>query len=249
MSYCRAGLLLAIAIIMTACALGGCAGSSGLSSAADDVDSVSMELEPHPYRLRVGDVIQVSFLVDSTLDYETPILPTGTISVPSGDEVPAAGLTVPELKRVIEEKMLSLLLDSTASVVIAELAEQPVYVLGEVGSPGLIAMGNVGLSTGMAIAEAGGLLSSGKPSSVVVIRSVGVPEAQAIRVDMSKVLSGRDLSQDLQLMPYDIVFVPKSVIGKVGEFVDLFFEQIAPAQLFYLRGYDIAKRRPLNLYQ
>lgn len=249
MSYCRAGLLLATAIIMSICALGGCAGGAGRSSVEDVLASQPAESEPGFYRLRVGDVLKISFLVDGTLDYETPVLPAGTISLPSGDEVRAAGLTVPELKEVIEERMSVLLIDSTASVVVSALAEQPVYVLGEVRSPGLIPMGDRGLSTGMAIAEAGGLLPSGKPSSVIVIRSVGVPEAEAIQVDISKVLSGRDLSQDLRLMPYDIVFVPKSLIGRVGEFVDLFFEQIAPAQLFYLRGYDIVKRRPLSLYQ
>jgi hypothetical protein len=36
------------------------------------------------------------------------------------------------------------------------------------------------------------------------------------------------------------VYVPKSVIGQVDEFVDLFMNRIAPAQLFYLRGYDMA---------
>ena len=33
------------------------------------------------------------------------------------------------------------------------------------------------------------------------------------------------------------------------EFVDLFFNRIAPAQLFYLRGYDIAKNKPLRVYE
>jgi polysaccharide export outer membrane protein len=101
----------------------------------------------------------------------------------------------------------------------------------------------------MALAEAGGILSTGKPSSVMVVRTNGVPEAVAIKVDVSKFFSGRDLTQDLPLEPYDVVFVPKSVIGKVGEFVDLFFTQIAPAQLVYLRGYDMVNRRPLSLYQ
>jgi hypothetical protein len=33
--------------------------------------------------------------------------------------------------------------------------------------------------------------------------------------------------------------VPTSLIGKVDDFVEMFFLKIAPAQLFYLRGYDI----------
>ncbi|MCK4409771.1 MAG: SLBB domain-containing protein, partial [Candidatus Eisenbacteria sp.] len=124
----------------------------------------------------------------------------------------------------------------------------PVYVLGEVERPGLVVSeGTIRVS--MALAAAGGIESTGKPSSVIVVRTTDVPEATAIKVDVSKVLSGRDLSQDLILEPYDVVFVPRSVIGKVDEFVELFFSRIAPAQLFYLRGYDIAARKPLSLYQ
>ncbi len=108
-------------------------------------------------------------------------------------------------------------------------------------------MGSIRLS--MALAQAGGILPSGQPSSVMVIRTTGVAEATAIKIDIAQVLSGRDLSQDLILEPYDVVFVPQSVIGKIDEFVDLFFNKIAPAQLFYLRGYDIASRTPLKFYQ
>jgi protein involved in polysaccharide export with SLBB domain len=249
MSYCRAGLLLATAIIMSACALGGCAGSSGESSPDALAAIRSPESEPGLYRLRVGDRIRLSFLTDETLQYVAPVSPAGTISLPSGDEVRAAGLTISELTLLVEEKMSSFLVDSTASIVISDLGDQPVYVLGEVRSPGQVPMVNGKISVGMAVAGAGGLLSTGKPSSVMVVRTVGVTEAVAIPVDVTKVLSGRDLSQDIELMPYDIVYVPKSVIGKVGEFVDLFFSQIAPAQLFYLRGYDILERRPITFYQ
>ncbi len=108
-------------------------------------------------------------------------------------------------------------------------------------------MGAIRLS--MALAQAGGILSSGSPSSVMIVRTTGVPEATAIKVDIAQVLSGSDPSQDLVLEPYDVVFVPQSVIGKVGEFVDLFFNKIAPAQLFYLRGYDMINRGSVRYYQ
>jgi polysaccharide export outer membrane protein len=111
-------------------------------------------------------------------------------------------------------------------------------VIGEVKDPGRFdSAGRITVS--MALAQAGGIKSTGRPSSVMVVRTYGVDEPQAIKVDVTKVLSGRDLSADIELRGNDVVYVPKSVIGKIGEFVDLFFAQIAPAQIFYLRGYDI----------
>ena len=240
----RAGLLLAV-VGAALCCMSGCAGSGGAVDAADYEQPV-----PHStaYRLRIGDEVRVVFQADRTLDYDTPVSPAGTITVPSGGEVPADGRTVDEVRVDIETAMTRLLVDPRASVVLIDVAEQPVYVLGEVKGPGAVKSAGV-IRLSMALAEAGGMLSGGKPSSVMIIRTTGVPEAVAIKVDMTEVLSGRDMTQDLLLEPFDVVFVPKSVIGKVNEFVDLFFNQIAPAQLFYLRGYDILERRPLSLYQ
>jgi protein involved in polysaccharide export with SLBB domain len=246
MAEIRTGLLLAV-VGATLCCVCGCAGTDG-GVAVDLADYEQPAVDSTEYRLRIGDSVRIMFQADRTLDYDAPVSPAGTIGVPSGGEVAAAGRTAEEVRGDIEVMMAELLLDPRASVVLSSVREQPVYVLGEVKSPGAVSGADV-ISLSMALAEAGGMLSSGKPSSVMVVRTSGVAEAVAIKVDVSKFLSGRDLSQDLPLEPYDIVFVPKSVIGKVNEFVDLFFTSIAPAQLFYLRGYDIAKRRPLNLYQ
>lgn len=246
MAQIRTGLLLAV-VGAALCCVCGCAGTDG-GAAVDLADYEQPAVDSGEYRLRVGDAVRIMFQVDRTLDYTAPVSPAGTIGVPSGGEVAAAGRTVEEVRGAVEAAMTELLLDPRASVVLERVADQPVYVLGEVKNPGAVTGPGV-ISVSMALAEAGGILSTGKPSSVMVVRTTGVQEAVAIKVDVSKFLSGSDLAQDLPLEPYDVVFVPKSVIGKAGEFVDLFFTSIAPAQLFYLRGYDIAKRRPLNLYQ
>ena len=246
MAQIRAGLLLALAAAALSC-LSGCAGSGG-DAVVDVEDYVAPVQGGGAYLLRIGDELNISFPADPMLAYKTPVSPAGTISVPSGGEVMVAGKTIDDARAAIEERMAALLLDPRAMVTLAQLGEQSVYVLGEVSKPGAVkTTGSV--SVAMALAEAGGLLATGKPSSVMVVRTTGVEEAIAIKVDVSKVLTGRDLSNDLPLVSNDVVYVPKSVIGQVDEFVDLFFNRIAPAQLFYLRGYDIAKNKPLKVYQ
>ena len=245
MSLMRAGLLLTFAGVVLCCA-GGCAGGGDVE--VDAPAPEEREAQPLGYLLRIGDELSISFPTDPDLDYITPVSPSGTMTTPLGDEIVAAGRTVAEVKLRLEEHMSNYLRDPTASVVLSSVADQPVYVLGEVNNPG--AVYNPGrISVVMALAQAGGLLSTGKPSSVMVVRTTGVEEAVSFKVDVTKVLSGGDMSVDMELLPYDIVFVPKSVIGKVGEFVDLFFSQLAPAQLFYLRGYDILNRGPVQIYQ
>lgn len=80
----------------------------------------------------------------------------------------------------------------------------------------------------------------------MVLRTVGVPEPAAFKVDLADVLAGRDVAGDMLLVPNDVVYVPKSVIGKVDEFVHLFFEEIMPAQLSFLYGYQMLHAQDLT---
>jgi protein involved in polysaccharide export with SLBB domain len=195
--------------------------------------------EAPAYRLRPGDELRIEFASDRALTYDVPVTPSGTIVLPMAGEVAAVGLTTDELAEGIGDAMSAYLLDPRVSVLIKDVHRQPVYVIGEVRSPGRIeAVGGITITA--ALAEAGGIDPSGKPSSVMVVRTTGVEQPLVFKVDVTKILSARDMSQDVTLRENDVVYVPRSVIGRIDEFVDLFINKIAPAQLFYLRGYDMA---------
>ena len=190
------------------------------------------------YRLRVGDELEIRFISGPRYSYKTQVTPEGTISVPTGVEVVAAGRTLAEVRAEVASLMSELLRDPEPLMTLSKLGEHTVFVLGEVGGPGRVRSLS-DMTVSMALAATGGLRSTGKPSSIMVVRTYGVPEPVAFKVDMSKVFSGEDLTQDIPLVSNDVVYVPRSVIGDVGEFVQLFFTNIAPAQVFYLRGYDM----------
>lgn len=215
--------------------LGGCGGSD---MQVAEPQSGGEAAVPSVYRLRPGDTIRVRILTDEDRTYTTPVTPAGTVVAPTGEEVPAAGSSVAELKSSLEEALKHELLDPSVSIDLVDIANQYVFVLGAVERPDRMDFKG-GLTVSMVLAQAGGVMTSAKSSSVMIIRSYGFGEPTAMKVDVSKVLSGRDPSEDVALYPNDIVYVPKSVIGKVGDFADLFFEGIAPAQLFYLRGYQM----------
>jgi protein involved in polysaccharide export with SLBB domain len=191
------------------------------------------------YLLRPGDHIEIDFAADNELDFDAPITPSGTIALPMAGEIPAAGMTVDELAVLIADRMSAYLLDPKVSVLIQGIEQQYVYVIGEVKDPGRLEVSG-GMTVTAALAGAGGIVASGRPSSVMIVRTRGVEEPLAFKVDVTKVLSARDMSHDVPLRENDVVYVPKSVIGQADQFVDLFFNKIAPAQLFYLRGYDMA---------
>jgi protein involved in polysaccharide export with SLBB domain len=190
------------------------------------------------YRLRPGDTINIDFMTDRSLRFETPLTPVGTVTIPLAGDIQAAGKTVDELARDIEKSMSLYLLDPGVSVVMVRVGAQPVFVLGEVSKPGRVDSPEP-LTVSRAVASAGGLLPTAQAGSVMVVRTTGVETPTAYKVDLASALSAQDLAQDIDLLSNDVVYVPKSIIGDVGTFVSLFFNNIIPAQLFYLNGYDM----------
>jgi protein involved in polysaccharide export with SLBB domain len=239
MSRRRGWPLLVLGLVFLTVAAG-CAGRqrSEAVDVARATDAPPAAASSPEYRFRVGDTIEVRFISAPRYNYETVVTAGGTITIPSGGEAVAAGRTPTELREDVAGMMSQLLLDPTPSIMLKKPGEQSIYVIGEVAGPGRVKT-ITDMTLTMALAATGGIKSTGKPNSVMVVRTYGVSEPIALKADVSKVFSGEDLSQDILLSPNDVVYVPKSLIGKVDDFVEMFFNKIAPAQLFYLRGYDI----------
>jgi polysaccharide export outer membrane protein len=104
-----------------------------------------------------------------------------------------------------------------------------VYVGGEVAQPGLeTVQGN--LSALAAIIKAGGAQHTASLRSVVLIRNSGVAGKPEIRLlNLHDTLKGR--GQDLPLHAFDIVYVPRSRIANIDQFVDQYMRQISPVPL------------------
>jgi protein involved in polysaccharide export with SLBB domain len=49
-------------------------------------------------------------------------------------------------------------------------------------------------------------------------------------LNLGKGLGSADFTDDLRLAPHDILYVPRSPIGNVDEFVDLYIRRLLPIQ-------------------
>jgi hypothetical protein len=63
---------------------------------------------------------------------------------------------------------------------------------------------------------------------VVVLRFNGTPEPGFFTMNLIDQLEGRGQT-DVLLKPQDMVFVPKTWIAHVNDFVDLYFDDLIPA--------------------
>jgi polysaccharide export outer membrane protein len=90
-------------------------------------------------------------------------------------------------------------------IYIPEAADELVYVLGEVASPGAIQIKS-GMNVLKAIMLAGGINKNADPEKVFVIRQQTV-KGDVIRVNLKKLLETGDFAQNFSLMPNDIIYV------------------------------------------
>jgi polysaccharide export outer membrane protein len=157
------GVCLALIAITPAC-------SSGLSG----LD----KLPPAPtvaYRLGAGDEVRVMVPgLTATADATTAtyvINDRGQLSMPVLGDIPAGGQTVPELQASIARLLTQRQLLNAPTVSVQPVKLRPLYVLGEVKTPGEYQY-HAGMSVLAAVSVAGGYTFRAKQNGVGITRTI-----------------------------------------------------------------------------
>jgi protein involved in polysaccharide export with SLBB domain len=155
-------------------------------------------------------------------------------------EVMAAGMKPTDLETVIRSRYAEVVAEPEVAVIVAEFADQTIFVFGEVQKPGAYPLaGSMTLLD--ALARAGGVAETGKAGSVILMRRTDTGDYSGRKVDLNAVL-GTEAVESTPLMPRDVIYVPKTAIAKVDLFVSQFFRELSPAWLFYLYGHQVLTR-------
>jgi protein involved in polysaccharide export with SLBB domain len=185
---------------------------------------------PRPYRMLPGDELEIRYYNNPELDTQQPVRPDGLVSLPYVGQVRAAGRTPEELEGLLVEDYRAELTQPDISVIVQEYAPQRVYVGGEVVSPAAIDIHGP-LTTFQAIQEAGGFRDTARVRQVVVMRQAADGQWLGRAVDLRDVRSGANPSADIFLRPTDIVFVPRTNIASVNQFVRQYVRDASPINL------------------
>jgi polysaccharide export outer membrane protein len=113
------------------------------------------------YRIQPGDTLGITVLEDESLNQQSLVTPDGRISVPLAGTVQAAGRSVEAIESTIADRLASNFAvrpNVFVSVISVENPEDtfPIYVIGQVGEPGLVEV-LPGTTLLQAVALAGGL--------------------------------------------------------------------------------------------
>jgi len=222
----RAILGLTVAAGLSACAIEPPVPSADLSLG-------SAALAPRPaYVLEPGDEIELIFVRTPELNVKQTISPSGEITLvggvdPKKRQFSAAFMTTAELSARLEQAYSAELRDPDIAVVVRTYGSNRVYVTGEVAHPGAIALAG-SMTALQAILSAEGFKSTAKTDEVLLIRPTGRRTATWKLLNLKKSMRHGDLADDYALEPHDIIYVPRSHIGNIDEFVDLYIRRLLP---------------------
>jgi len=198
------------------------------------------------YQLHQGDTLDIKLFYTPELNESVTVGPDGKISLQLIGEMAVVGLTLQNLIKKLQERYAGILVAPEVSVIIRTFAGQKAFVGGEVNIPGLISFD--GQPTLLqALVQVGWLKRSAQLRNVVIIRNTGASRPDVLFVDIQKWLEDPEQTPPILLRPFDVVYVPKTRVAKVNDFIEQYLDnpiltpisRIAGFNFFYnLQGFD-----------
>jgi polysaccharide export outer membrane protein len=175
------------------------------------------------YVVGPGDILKITVYDNADLSTTVRVSGEGMIILPLLNQVEVSGLTISQ----VSEKITALFADGfivnpQVNVLVTEYRSKKAVILGQVVSPGLYELR--GHTTLLEFISKAGGLSKDAGDQAIIKRHNNVNDGKkgedVIVIDMKKLIEEGDLSQNIQIVDGDSVFISKSgvfyVNGKVN---------------------------------
>jgi polysaccharide biosynthesis/export protein len=172
----------------------------------------------HPrYKVSRDDTMSVSFPLVPEFNQKVTVQPDGYITLQNVGSVFVLGMTVPEVVETLKKTYAKVLHDPIIDVDLTDF-QKPFYVVsGQVGKPGQFELRH-DTTVSEAIATAGGFLPTAK-TQVFVYHRVDAGWVEVKKLSLKDLLNGKNVNEDIQMQPGDMVFVPEKFITNFRKYV------------------------------
>lgn len=181
--------------------------------------AVSSTAQADSYRIKPGDVLDVSVFQDPKLNRQIVVAPDGHVAFPLAGRFRASGLTPSAVETALKaklQKQFTTELDVTVSYIQsgkrdlkdAKDSEWTVYVTGEVSKPGAFVVPKKAPTVLQAIALSGGLGPFAAERRIKIHRKVS-GEDVVIPFNYRDYIKGYDMEGNITLRNGDVVVVPE----------------------------------------
>ncbi len=162
---------------------------------------------PSDYVIGADDVLSILFWRDKDLSApEVTVRPDGKVTLPLLNDLQAAGLTPDELRDSIAAAARKYVEDPNPTVIVKEIKSRKVFITGQVEKAGPYPL-NGSTTILQLIATAGGLRDFADGKNISLMRTEnGKP--MVYEFNYQDVLKKRNLRQNIELKPGDVVVVP-----------------------------------------
>jgi polysaccharide export outer membrane protein len=158
------------------------------------------------YRLQPGDILSINVWKETDLKDEVLIRPDGGMSFALAGEFQAAGHTVAELTKMLEERIQKLIPDAVVTVTVKTTPGSRIFVIGKVNHAGDFPL--IGpMDVVQALSLAGGATPFADTNSIRILRRDGSRQV-TIKFRYGDIERGRKLDQNVLLQSGDTVVVP-----------------------------------------
>jgi polysaccharide export outer membrane protein len=157
------------------------------------------------YRIGSGDKLQINVYKEADLTQSLQVRPDGRITMPLVGDLAAAGQTPMQLQRRLADSLREYVANPVVTVMVVEVAERVVYVMGEVNTPGAVPLKG-SMTVLQALAVAGGFKDFANKGGIKVLRKIGGDRVETIPFSYKDSLRGD--AQPFYLAEGDTVVVP-----------------------------------------
>ncbi len=202
----RSGLPALLMSVSILAGLSGCGSSGGLS-----IDSLENTDTTVLYQIGPGDSLEIFVWRNPEISRTLPVRPDGMISMPLVEDVVAVGKTPSQLARDLEKVLSEYIKSPQVNVIVVgfvgTFADQ-IRVVGKAAQPmALPFRSNMTLLD--VLIEVGGLAEGAAGNRAKIIRRTG-GQTREIRVRLSDLLNNAKMSENIRMMPGDVLLIPES---------------------------------------
>ena len=157
---------------------------------------------PADYVVGPGDSVSVQLFGNQNAEFFLEVSREGVINFPEIGPLNVSGLSFPELRSLINERVSEQMIGVRASTTLGELRSIRIFVLGEVDSPGSYTVSGLSTMTN-ALFASGGVQAIGSLRDIALVRD----GTTVTSLDLYDLLLRGDTSGDARLQPGDVIFV------------------------------------------
>lgn len=158
------------------------------------------------YVIGLGDQLQIMVWKEAELTQTMSVRIDGRISLPLIGDVEAAGKTIRDLKKILEEKYAAVIAEPAVSVMLVQSKSLRYYIIGKVAHPGEFPI-DFPITVLQAIAKSGGFVEWAKTEKISIVRRIEGHET-IVPFNYEALVNGKNLQQNALVIPGDTIIIP-----------------------------------------